>query len=125
MKKIEPCSYCQKRRKTYRCEGMLTVHCKECCAFNCSGKKVLSLLDASFKWARDMGGASWPSADCTRSAMAHLAAGIASHFEKIAKKKPMNPQMIAKEMLRACGLLKPKRAPSLTVLVKDTEALLK
>lgn len=123
MKKIESCSYCRKRRQTYRCEGMLSIHCKECCAFNCSGKKNLNLLDESFKWARDMGGASWPSADCTRMAMSHLAAGIASHFEKMLKTKPMKPQMIAKEMLRACGLVKPSPAPSLRKLVKKAEAL--
>lgn len=124
MKKIESCSYCQKRRQTYRCEGMLSAHCKECCAFNCSGKKELNLLDESFKWARDMGGSSWPSADCTRMAMSHLVAGIAGHFEK-ALKRPMTSKTIAQEMLRACGLVKPRTAPSLSGLVKKAEALIK
>lgn len=107
-KTLETCSYCQKRRKLYRCGGMLSAHCQDCCQSNCSGKKKLNIMDDAFMMARAMGGSSWPSADCTRLAMTNLVARLVHHFEQECT-KPMSKQRIVKEILGACGIRKPTR----------------
>lgn len=122
-KKLETCSYCQKRRKLYRCEGMLSAHCQDCCQSNCSGKKKLNIMDESFTMAREMGGSSWPSADCTRWAMTNLIARLVHHFEQI--EKPMKGKRIAKEILGACGIKKPSSRKVLEDAIQKAEASFK
>lgn len=121
-KKIEACAYCQKHRKTYQC-SMLSGHCKDCCVNNCSGKKKPNLIHEAFMFAREMGGSSWPSADCTRWAMNHLIAQLASHFEK--SPKAMSPKKIAKEILSVCGFKAPSKRKSLEDAVQKAEAQLR
>lgn len=123
-KKLESCAYCQRRRKTYQCAGMLSAHCQDCCVFNCSGKKKISIVDEAFQMARDMGGASWPSADCTRWAMMNLVARLVHHFEKTID-KPVGKKRIVKEILDACGVDRPSRMKILKDSVEKAEAPLK
>lgn len=123
-KKVEHCAYCQKARKVYRCGGMLSAHCKDCCAFNCSGKKKVSLVDEAMTMAREMGGASWPSADSTKWAMMNLIARLVHHFEACGE-KPMGRKRVIKELLDACGISRPSRRKMLEDAVARGEAELK
>lgn len=122
-RKMETCAYCQKRRKLYQCPGMLSGHCQDCCPSNCSGKKKPSFMDDAFMMAREMGGSSWPSADCTRWAMNHLIAQLVHHFEKCPK--PMSPKKIAKEILSVCGIKAPSKRKVLEDAVQKAEAQLR
>jgi hypothetical protein len=123
-KKMETCSYCQKRRKIYQCSGMLSGHCQDCCQSNCSGKKKPNIMDDAFMMAREMGGSSWPSADCTRWAMTNLMVRLVHHFEKECE-KPMSPKRIAKEIMNVCGIKAPSKRKVLEDAVQKAEAELR
>lgn len=96
------CSYCCRRRKLFMC-SMLSAHCKECCVGECGGQKKVNHIDEAMKLAREMGGASWPSADCTRWALANLAARI-SEFVGQAYRPGMDRKELSNLILYSCGL---------------------
>ena len=124
-KKIETCAYCQRQRKTYQCAGMLSGHCQDCCQSNCSGKKKPNIVDDAFTMAREMGGSSWPSADCTRWAMMNLVVRLVHHFEKEVGEKPMSPKRIVKEIMGICGIKPPSKRKILEDAVQKAEAQLR
>lgn len=105
MPKTTKCSYCRRQRKVYTCEIRLSPHCSECCGENCSGRKRLNLIDESFDLAREIGGASWPSADSTKWAMTHLVGQIAHHLERRCETKLTKRKLIS-EIYAACGIKK-------------------
>jgi hypothetical protein len=124
-KKLENCSYCNKQRKLYRCTGMLSSHCQDCCQSNCSGKKKPNIVDEAFAMAREMGGSSWPSADCTKWAMMNLIVRLVHHFEKECAAKPMSPKRVVKEIMGICGIKPPSKRKILEDAVQKAEAQLR
>ncbi len=103
MPKNAKCSYCGRTRKVYTCGLRLSAHCYECCAENCSGRKRLNLINEAFDMAREVSGASGPSADSTRWAMTHLVGQIAHHLERRCETKLTKRKLIS-EIYAACGI---------------------
>jgi hypothetical protein len=65
-------------------------------------------IDEAMKMAEELGGSSWPSADCTRIALINLAARISEHVGVIYK-KGMDKKTITNAILVSCGLKQGKK----------------
>lgn len=103
---MKNCAYCKRRRKLFKC-SMLSAHCMECCMNECGGKKKINHIDEAMQMAREMGAASWPSADCTRRALINLAARIAGHVDTTYL-PGMKKRALTDSILDCCGLLNKK-----------------
>lgn len=120
--KNEACAYCSRRRKLFKC-SMLSAHCAECCTNECGGPKKINHVNEALNMAREMGGASWPSADCTRMALINLAARIASHVGTTYR-PGMKKRALTDSILDSCGLLNKREKASMADRIKDAEALI-